>query len=75
MEKEVREKLHEILDLVLDRNEKGKTTFFYFSGHVNSVTVDAYDGEWEPDGVSATLYSFLGPESKKNLERIAKQLC
>ncbi len=48
MQKSVREKLHKILDLVLDINESGKaTTFMTFSGHVNGITVSAHMPKWE----------------------------
>lgn len=44
----MREKLHKILDLVLDLNEKNDA-FMYLYGHVNSITVDISDGEWKYD--------------------------
>lgn len=50
MQESVREKLHKILDLVLDINESGKaTTFFRFSWHVNDIDIQAYLPKWKPD--------------------------
>jgi hypothetical protein len=43
-----REKLHEILDLVLDLNEQGKTAFFEYAGHVEKVSVRVYEEGWKP---------------------------
>lgn len=48
MKSDVREKMHKILDLVLDINESGKAhTFMTFSGHVNSVIVSAHMPKWK----------------------------
>lgn len=48
MKSDVREKMHKILDLVLDINESGKAnTFMSFSGHVNGINVSAYFHKWE----------------------------
>ena len=48
MKSDVREKMHKILDLVLDINESGKAnTFMSFSGHVNGINVSAHIPKWE----------------------------
>lgn len=48
MQESVREKLHKILDLVLDINESGKAnTFMTFSGHVNGIHVSTHIPKWE----------------------------
>ncbi len=56
-EAECREKIHEILDIVLDINSLGKreknytgnlpTAFFYFFGHVASLDISIHENGWE----------------------------
>ena len=73
----IRKKLHEILDLVLDLNEQGKThAFFDFEGHVKKVAVRVYKDGWkwanEPDLYMGTYIDNLG--SPEHLENIIKEL-
>ena len=86
MKSEVREKMHHMLDLVLDINESGKaTTFMDFSGHVNIAIVSSYIPKWEPDydpdirdQVSLSRYDDPGymevslDEAIANLEKVMK---
>ncbi len=60
-----RERLHEILDIVLDCNGTGKriagktgtmpTAFFSFSGHVAMLTVDIYPDGYETNWFNKTF--------------------
>ena len=73
----IRNKLHEILDFVLDLNEQGKShAFFDFSGHVEKVSVRFYKDGWtwenEPDLDMETYIDKLG--SPERLEYIIKEL-
>lgn len=49
VEPQKRELLHQILDLVLDINESDSedTTFMYFGGHVDVISVDVYTNGWD----------------------------
>lgn len=67
----MREKLHRILDLVLDLNEQGAThAAAHIQGHVESVSVHAWEGEskienWIYDG-QAYYAGELKNEAKVN---------
>lgn len=58
MDKSEREKLHKILDRVIDRNEGGKTSFFHFNGDIGGLGLFLYPGHYEdgPDGDGYTYY-------------------
>ena len=47
--KERREQLHELLDVALDLQLQGNDVFIRYTGHVSSIGVDIYDGEWSRD--------------------------
>ena len=62
----IRQRLHEILDLVLDVNGLGArkkeitgalpTAFFYFSGHIGSFDVSVYPEGWEKDSAGINFF-------------------
>ena len=72
-----RAQVHRILDLVMDRNEGGKTTFFEVVAHVNGVRIVIYDGKWktnqekEPEIMIAYLDSDFG----ETLDDLEAALC
>lgn len=37
---------HRALDLVLDLTDAGNDSFFWYSGHVDSISVNGYRGKW-----------------------------
>jgi hypothetical protein len=55
-----RARLHRILDAVIDRNEAGKSSFFDYSGNVNAVVTELYDGEWNPKQEPVRHFCFIG---------------
>lgn len=46
MAKNKRREVLELLDLAMRKNEGKASVFFWFSGHVNSVTVDIHKNGW-----------------------------
>ena len=44
-----RAQIHRILDLVMDRNDGGNTTCFYFHGNTHGVEIIMYEGLWKND--------------------------
>ena len=76
MDTETREKIHKILDLVIDRNEGGDSTFFHFEGHTNQICVEKHEGKWFPNSNSEVLDSYiLKPEWELDLDEVIKALC
>lgn len=76
MDAETREKIHKILDLVIDRNEGGNTTFFHFSGHVNVITVHLHNGEWESNKDWEEHVSYIKrPKLDESLDEVIEALC
>lgn len=71
-----RQKMHRILDLVLDINgitsknrEKGEpNVFLYFPGHVHEITVQVFEDGWvagaDPDYVNEIALSYPGADAK-----------
>ena len=57
----MREKLHRILDLVLDLNEQGDS-FMQISGHVKSVSVQINDGKWDASKELLNRYEYYDRE-------------
>ena len=48
MEKEIKRKIFEIMDLALEINSREKNTIFVeFSGHTNEICVHTYERGWE----------------------------
>lgn len=48
MEKEIKRKIFEIMDLALEINSREKNTIFVeFSGHTNEICVHNYEKGWE----------------------------
>lgn len=48
MEKEIKRKIFEIMNLSLEINSREKNTIFVeFSGHTNEICVHAYESGWE----------------------------
>lgn len=48
MKKEIKEKVIEIMNLVLELNSRNKNTIFVeFFGHTNEICVHAYESGWE----------------------------
>lgn len=43
-----RKKIHNILELAMEKNKENPTVFLEFSGHVNSLHVYVYRCGWEP---------------------------
>ena len=37
---------HRALDLVLDLTDAGNDSFFWYSGHVDSISVNGHRGKW-----------------------------
>lgn len=73
---EDRERLHRILDAVIDRNESGKSSFFDYSGHVSVVVAELYDGEWSPKDEPVRYFSFIGRDCLGDtLEAMEKAVC
>jgi len=54
---EIRQRLHKILDLVLDLNQGPYTTWFEFSGHVNGFGVRLINGDWSEKKVNSGQFS------------------
>lgn len=72
-----RKKLHEILDLVLDLDEQGKTdAFFDFAGHVEQVAVRVYKDGWTYENKEdLDMRTYIDEHgSTQRLERIIKEL-
>ena len=73
----MREKLHKILDLILDLNENGNDSFMYLYGHTQDLTVDVTDGKWE-NGGSHLLYKheyYAGRHyNEKTFDELIKKL-
>lgn len=61
-----KEKLHKILDLVLELNEKGYTTFYEIAGHVETIHVRVYEGRWRM--YKPFLYSFYAYTNKTDTD-------
>ena len=59
---EDRERIHKILDMVLDRSETENGTWFRFSGHVLRVEVETCEGKWTPFCDQVTLGRYIGEE-------------
>ena len=48
MEKEIKRKIFEIMNLTLEINSRGKNTIFVqFFGHTNEICVHTYERGWE----------------------------
>ena len=62
----MREKLHRILDLALELNEQGYTTFCDIAGHIKSVHVRIFKGEWKFE--DETMLNFYAYYSEKDAE-------
>lgn len=76
MDAETRKKIHKILDLVIDRNESGKSTFFGYSGHINAVSVRIHEGEWKAGQACETHYAYIdNQELDESLDEVIKALC
>lgn len=76
MDANVREKIHKILDLVIDRNEGGDSTFFHFEGHVNEICVEKHEGKWFPNSKGEMLDTYLWTsECEQDLDEVIKALC
>ena len=71
-----RQKMHKILDLVLDidgitsknREKGGPNVFMYFSGHIHEVTVQVFEDGWvagtDPDYVNEIGLSYSQADTK-----------
>lgn len=70
-----RARLHRILDAVIDRNEAGKSSFFDYSGNVNAVVTELYDGEWNPKQEPVRHFWFIGRDYGDGLEVMEEALC
>lgn len=76
MDAETREKIHKILDLVIDRNERGDATFFEFAGHTNEISVDMHAGAWIMDSPCMKMTSYIErPELELDLDEVIEALC
>lgn len=77
---ETRDKMHKLLDMVIDRNASGNATWFKFLGHVMMIQIDICDGEWKPFCECEYMDMFLDEEFSKFLgyptwEEMEDRLC
>ena len=73
----MREKLHKILDLVLDLNEQGATrSNVDFSGYVENVSVMVWEGECTDENMLLHDYTYYGGKlrNEKKLNDIIREL-
>ena len=71
-----REQIHRILDLVMDRNDGGNTTFFGFRGQVNGIEIELYEGEWSFKNMnSVTMFHYLDSDCGHSLDELEAALC
>ena len=83
-EKEKREKLHRILDLVLDINSFERrsveitgdkpTAFLYFHGHVSSLNVSIHENGWVPYACPTYQREVYFDEEKQELDEVIEML-
>ncbi len=68
---------HRILELVMDRNETGRTTFFEFAGHTNGVEIRLYEGDWKSDPEADYNYmiAYLDDDVGSTLRELEAALC
>lgn len=59
LSKERREQLHELLDAALDLQLQGNDVFIRYAGHVSSIGVDIYEGEWSADKDSYSREEYI----------------
>lgn len=83
-DKEKREKLHQLLDLVLDINgfESRKqsltgnkpTAFFQFSGHTAGAAIQIYQNGWSAETLNEYIYehTYLDHRGVEGIERLIK---
>lgn len=71
-----RAQIHRILDLVMDRNNGGNTTFFEFNGHVNGISIYLHEGKWSPTNpASVTMNHYLDCDCGYSLDKLEAALC
>ena len=86
MEEKLRNQLHEILDIVIQTNgfnqrQRTKTgtlptVFFYYSGHVNTLSIDLHADGWAPSQGLTKRWdlSFDKPISDNVIETIRREM-
>ena len=71
-----RKQIHRILNLVMDRNYGGNTTFFSFIGQVNGIRIELYEGEWSFENAdSVTMIHYLDSDCGYALDKLEAALC
>jgi hypothetical protein len=51
-----RKLMHKVFDVVIDQNNKGNSSFLWFSGHVCSLNVEILKGSWKSGKKGKNLY-------------------
>lgn len=71
-----RAQIHRILDLAMDRDAGGNTTFFNFIGHVNGIRIELYEGNWSFENTdSVSMIHYLDGDYGDALDKLEAALC
>lgn len=74
MNKKIKQKWHELNNLVFDLNHSGFHVFVSYSGHTDTFSVSYYDGGFSENKPPQTL-DYVAPMTVKNIDQSINWLC